>query len=223
MLKFKDVQTRLFVSIFSVTLAFGCSTGGKPQSEASQWTAENAAIDPNHQFDRYSTEGREFFHGRRSIAQATDGIVYPPERSFDLRDYQGKTYAYFMKTVVKPTLDRLSAESNGGGGGFENIGSSAFYKYKGELLPKTLASYQGAKWNRTTRRYEGGMSDQNVARVYDTLKRIRPKSTIDSLGYYDRNDPEWFKKNDMAIAIREAGLNSPPFDLATLYALTGGI
>jgi hypothetical protein len=52
---------------------------------------------------------------------------------------------------------------------------------------------------------------------------VKPRSTVDSLTYYNRDDKSWAQKNDMAVALKEAHINAAPFDLSTLYALTGGI
>lgn len=159
----------------------------------------------------------------RAIASSNAGIAYPAAHTFDLKHNLGKTYAYFMKTKVKPALDKLSDKNNGGGGGFDNIGAEAFLSQKGNLERKALASYKGAKWNRATKKYEGGLTDEQVALVYNTLKIIKPRSSVDSLSYFSREDKQWYLKNDMAQAIKAAKINAAPFDLATLYALTGGL
>lgn len=159
----------------------------------------------------------------RSIASKESGIAYPAAASFDLKNHVGKTYAHFMKTKVKPALDKLGDTSNGGGGGFDNIGAEAYLSQKVYLDRKTLAGYKGAKWNRNTKQYEGGLNDDQIALVYNTLKKIKPRSSVDSLTYFNREDKQWYLKNDMSLAIKAARVNSAPFDLATLYALTGGI
>lgn len=159
----------------------------------------------------------------RAIASKDSSIAYPAAHTFELKNNLGKTYAYFMKTKVKPTLDKLSDKNNGGGGGFDNIGADAFLSQKMFLEKKALASYKGAKWNRTTKKYEGGLSDEQVATVYNTLKMIKPRSSVDSISYFSREDKQWYLKNDMAQALKAAKINAAPFDLATLYALTGGL
>lgn len=148
---------------------------------------------------------------------------YPTASTFDLKANVGKTYVYFMKSKVKPALDKLSDESNGGGGGFKNIGATAYQAQQIHLDKKTLLGYQGAKWNRTLKKYEGALREDQIVDVYNSLKKIKPNSTVDSLSYYSRDDKGWAAKNDMALAIKDARVNSAPFDLATLYALTGGI
>lgn len=159
----------------------------------------------------------------RTVANTSSGIAYPAAATFDLRAHVGKTYAHFLKTKVKPSLDKLSDTSNGGGGGFDNIGANAFLTQSEHLDNKTLRSYKGAKWNRTKKAYEGGLDDNEIAHVYNTLKKIKPRSTVDSLTYFQREDKTWYTKNDMSLALKEAKVNAAPFDLATLYALTGGI
>lgn len=130
---------------------------------------------------------------------------------------KGQTYITFLKQKLKPSLDSLS-------NGFPNIGSHAFRTQAEEnLSQKTFLKYKGAKWNRSTRSYGGALSDAQVESVYEALKKIRPTSTVDSLQYYDRADSNWSSKNDMAQALKAAGVNAAPFDLGTLYALTGGI
>ncbi len=147
----------------------------------------------------------------------TTGITYPSSRTFDMAQVKGQTYITFLKNKLKPTLDSLSS-------GFPNIGSQAFRREAEEnLSQKTFLKYKGAKWNRNSRSYEGALSDAQVESVYEALKKIRPTSTVDSLQYYDRADSSWSAKNDMAQALKVAKVNAAPFDLGTLYALTGGI
>lgn len=143
-------------------------------------------------------------------------ISYPANRTFDMAQVKGQTYTNFLKTKLKPTLDGLS-------NGFPNIGSAAFKSQSHELSRKTFLKYKGAKWNSSARDYVGAMDDAQVELVYDTLKQIRPTSTVDSLQYYDKADSSWSSKNDMAQALKAAKVNAAPFDLGTLYALTGGI
>lgn len=143
-------------------------------------------------------------------------ISYPANRTFDMAQVKGQTYVNFLRTKLKPTLDGLS-------NGFPNIGSAAFKSQSAELSRKTLLKYKGAKWNPGVRDYTGAMDDAKVELVFDTLKQIRPTSTVDSLQYYDQNDRSWATKNDMAQALKAANVNAAPFDLGTLYALTGGI
>jgi hypothetical protein len=159
----------------------------------------------------------------RQIASAGTGINYPAGASFRLSDIKGQTYITFLKNKLKPALDKYSDKKNGGGGGFENIGSANFRKGSEQLQAKTFSKYKGAKWNRNSRKYEGGLSDAQVELAYDTLKKIRPVSTTDSIQYFVREDKAWPTKNDMAVALKEAKINAAPFDLATLYCLTGGI
>lgn len=147
---------------------------------------------------------------------ATSSIQYPASRSYDMAQVKGQTYINFLKNKLKPNLDSLS-------NGFPNIGSGAFKSQSRELNPKTLVKYKGAKWDRTSRTYKGELSDAEVETVYETLKKIKPTSTVDSIQYFDRNDKDWAKKNDMALALKAANINHYPFDLGTLYALTGGI
>jgi hypothetical protein len=151
----------------------------------------------------------------REIA-AVDSIAWPPARSFDLASVKGQTYITFVKQKVKPALDSLAS-------GFPNIGSAAFKSQFVNLSSKTYKKYKGAKWNPGVRDYTGGLSDVQVEQVYDALKKIRPTSTSYSLQYFDRDDKGWAAKNDMAQALKAAGVNAAPFDLGTLYALTGGI
>jgi hypothetical protein len=151
------------------------------------------------------------------VSAGTAGITYPANRTFDMAQVKGQTYITFLKNKLKPTLDSLS-------NGFPNIGSQAFRKEAEEnLSEKTFLKYKGAKWNRNSRSYEGALSDAEVEHAYEALKKIRPTSTVDSLQYYDRNDSSWASKNDMALALKAAGVNAAPFDLGTLYALTGGL
>ncbi len=159
----------------------------------------------------------------RQIASAGTGINYPAGASFRLSDIKGQTYITFLKNKLKPALDKYSDKKNGGGGGFENIGSANFRKGSEQLQAKTFSKYKGAKWNRNSRKYEGGLSDAQVELAYDTLKKIKPVSTTDSIQYFVREDKAWPTKNDMAVALKEAKINAAPFDLATLYCLTGGI
>lgn len=159
----------------------------------------------------------------RQIASSGSGITYPATASFQMSHLSGQTYITFLKQKLKPALDKLSDRNNGGGGGFENIGSAAYKKQAHHLNPRTLSKYKGAKWNRNSRSYEGGLTDSQIETVYETLKKIKPRSTVDSLSYFDREDKAWFTKNDVALALKEARINSAPFDLGTLYALTGGI
>lgn len=159
----------------------------------------------------------------RQIASAGTGIAYPAAVSFKLNELKGQTYITFLKNKLKPALDKYSDTNNGGGGGFKNIGSANYRAGSSHLQPKTLSKYKGAKWNRNSRRYEGGLSDAQVELAYDTLKKIRPVSTTDSIQYFVKEEKGWALKNDMAVALKEAKINTAPFDLATLYCLTGGI
>lgn len=143
-------------------------------------------------------------------------ITYPSHRTYDLASVKGQTYITFLKQKLKPNLDSLSS-------GFPNIGSAAFKRESANLSKKTFLKYKGAKWDRNVREYTGAMDDARVEEVYETLKKIRPTSTVDSIQYFDRNDSSWSSKNDMAQALKAAKVNAAPFDLATLYALTGGI
>lgn len=144
------------------------------------------------------------------------GITYPANRTFDMNQVKGQTYITFLKQKLKPTLDGLS-------NGFPNIGSSAFKTQSSNLSEKTFLKYKGAKWDRNTRSYRNALPDAQVEEVYETLKKIRPTSTIDSIQYFDRADSAWSQKNDMAQALKAANIDAAPFDLGTLYALTGGI
>ncbi len=156
-------------------------------------------------------------------SMAATGINYPANSTFDMSAEKGKTYITFLKTKLKPALDRLSDSKNGGGGGFQNIGSQAFKTQSANLSAKTYKKYKGAKWNSAARDYTGGLSEAQVESVYESLKKIKPTSTVDSISYFDRDDAAWASKNDMALALKDAKVNAAPFDLATLYALTGGI
>ncbi|MFA6236699.1 MAG: hypothetical protein WC635_05170 [Bacteriovorax sp.] len=162
-------------------------------------------------------------YSERSPASKEQSIAFPATSSFDLKSNFGKTYVTFVKRNLKPALDKLSDKGNGGGGGFDNIGSEAYLQQSSFLDAKTLAGYRGTKWNRVKKVYEGGLRDDQVAAVYDSLKKIKSRSTVDSLTYFNREDKAWPQKNDMALAIKDAKINSAPFDLATLYALTGGL
>lgn len=160
----------------------------------------------------------------RDVAFVGDGIsAYPTTHSFHMRSFKGTTYTHVLKTKIKPALDQLSDKSNGGGGGFKNIGSAAYKREARHLNPVTLAKYKGAKWNRSSRSYTGDMPDHQVVEVYDTLKAIKPFSTVDSLGYWEQNDKQWYLKNDMSLALSKANIKGNAFDLGTLYALTGGL
>lgn len=158
----------------------------------------------------------------REIAQAREGIQYPASQSFRMSELRGSTYIHQLKTKIKPALDRLSDRKNGGGGGFDNIGSGAYFRNSNALSEKTLLKYRGAKWNRAKRIYSGALDEAKVEAAYEMLKRVKPRSTVDSLSYFKREDKQWPLKNDMAVALKEARIDAPPFDLATLYALTGG-
>ncbi len=160
----------------------------------------------------------------RAVASKDQGITsYPAAATFDLKANVGKTYVSFMKSKVKPALDKLGDKANAGGGGFDNIGADTYQSQQIYLDKKTLSGYKGSKWNRTSKQYEGGLRDDQIASVYNSLKKIKPHSTVDSISYFDREDKAWYTKNDMSLAIKEARVNSAPFDLATLYALTGGL
>ena len=111
---------------------------------------------------------------------------------------------------------------HGGGGGFDNIGAEAYVKNSSFMDATVLKKYRGAKWNRTSRSHEGGLTDGQVETVYTSLKAVKPQSTVDSLTYFNKEDKAWPTKNDMALALKDAHINAAPFDLATLYALTGG-
>jgi hypothetical protein len=150
------------------------------------------------------------------------GIPYPSSNSFQMSSLRGKTYKYVVKEVIKPALDKL-ADSAHGGQGFANIGSDAYKRNSQHLDPKTHTKYKGAKWNRNSRKYEGGLDESKVEQAYESLKKVRPRSSSYSLQYYDRDDKSWATKNDMAVALKDANINTTPFDLATMYALTGGL
>lgn len=192
---------RLQKSLFLLALISACST-----HQYYTPTSEVAVVDND-----------------RHIASHGSGIPYGASASYQMSSLKGQTYITFLKNKLKPTLDSYSDKKNGGGGGFNNIGSTAYFKNNSHLDPKTLTKYRGAKWNRNSRRYDGGLTDAQVGIVFDSLKTVKPKSTTDSLCYYDREDKSWAVKNDMAIAAKSANVNTTPFDLCTLYALTGGI
>lgn len=158
----------------------------------------------------------------REIASSGPGMSYPASSSFKMSDIRGTTYITFLKEKLKPALDKLSDKKNGGGGGFKNIGADAYIKNSSHLDKIVHAKYRGAKWNRSSRSYEGGLSEDKVEDIYIALKKIKPESTVDSLTYFNREDKAWPSKNDMALALKEARINAAPFDLATLYALTSG-
>lgn len=160
-----------------------------------------------------STENHD---SNRQIAAVSTGIAYPSSVSYRLQDFKGSTYVSVLKNKIKPSLDKYAD-------GFENIGSVNYRKGSESLQPKTLSKYRGAKWNRNSRTYEGGLSDAQVEQAYDALKKVKSKSTSYSLQYFDREDKAWATKNDMALALKEARINAAPFDLATLYCLTGGL
>lgn len=194
-------------ALFFLLVLASCTSGQKHSEQANQ--------------ELVSTEFASDIS--RDIAQASQGISsYPATHSFRMSDFRGNTYTAVLKAKIKPALDALSAKSNGGGGGFKNIGSVAYKKEARQLNPVTLAKYKGARWNRNSRAYEGAMPDEQVALAYDTLKKIKPVSSVDTISYYEQNDKEWYLKNEMAIAMKEAGLKGDAFNLATLYALTGG-
>ena len=165
----------------------------------------------------------DFNDTNREIASVDHSIQFPQAATFDLKSNLGKTYVSFMKTKIKPILDKLGDTANGGGGGFENIGAEAYLSQAVNLDARTLAEYKGAKWNRTSKKYEGGLRDDQITSVYNSLKKIKPHSTVDSISYFSRDDKAWASQNDMALALKDAHISSAPFDLATLYALTGGI
>ena len=151
-----------------------------------------------------------------TTSAAFAAINYPANRTYDMAQVKGQTYITFLKQKLKPNLDSLS-------NGFPNIGSAAFKSQSAELSQKTYLKYKGAKWDRNARAYKGELSDAQVESVYEALKKIRPTSTVDSIQYFDRDDKNWAQKNDMAQALKTANVNAAPFDLGTLYALTGGI
>lgn len=159
----------------------------------------------------------------RDIAMANPGMQYPSNYSYRMQDHKGQTYITFLKQKLKPALDSLGDRSNGGGGGFKNIGSAGFKANYKHIDPRVMVKYKGAKWDRVSKTYKGELQDQVVANVYDNLLKVKPASSIDSLTYYDRADKFWYTKNDMAIALKDIKVDANPFDLATLYALTGGL
>ena len=142
---------------------------------------------------------------------------YPSERSFKMSDFKGKTYTSVLKSKIKPSLDSLSDK------GFKNVGSKTYLKESSLLFPRTLEKYKGAKWNRTTKKYEGALDDKTVALAYNTLTEMNPKSSVNTISYYEATDKEWFNKNEMALALAEAGIKGDAFDLTTLYMLTSGL
>ncbi len=163
-----------------------------------------------------------------------EGIAYPANATFNLSDFRGNTYVSFLKANVKPALDRLSDANNGGGGGFDVVGSSAYVSGAANLDPTTLLKYKGAKWSSKTKSYVGALPDAEVTKVYESLKKVTLRqvgssktkvahSTVDQISYYDKDDKDWASKNDMAIAVKDAGVKGDAFDLATLYALTSGV
>lgn len=159
----------------------------------------------------------------RIIASAGPGMEYPASRSFTMNQFRGTTYTSVLKEKIKPALDSLSDSRAGGGGGFKNIGSTQYRKNAHMMDERVLKKYRGAKWNSSSRAYLGGLTDAQVETAYETLKKVKPESTVQSIGYYSREDKTWPSKNDMAIALKSAGINAAPFDLTTLYALTGGL
>lgn len=169
-----------------------------------------------------TTTSTETHDSARVVASMGQGIPYPSSATFRMSELRGKTYKYVVKEVIKPQLDKL-ADAKNGGQGFANIGSDAYRKNSQHLDPKTHAKYKGAKWNRNSRKYEGAMSEDKVELAYETLKKVKPRSNSYSLQYFEREDKSWATKNDMAVALKSAGINAAPFDLATMYALTGGI
>jgi hypothetical protein len=201
----------MFLNKFLVLLllASACTSGHRIQTA-------NHTVDQTHQGIQYSIPTRDF-------ASSGTGMDYPAEASFKMNDFRGTTFVTFLKENLKPALDKLSDTKNGGGGGFDNIGADAYIKNSRSLDATVLKKYRGAKWNRTSRSHEGGLTDGQVENVYTSLKAVKPKSTVDSLTYFNKEDKAWPTKNDMAIALKEAHINAAPFDLATLYALTGGI
>jgi hypothetical protein len=159
-----------------------------------------------------------------SLASAAGtGMDYPANRTFKMSDFRGTTYTSVLKEKIKPALDSLSDSRVGGGGGFKNIGSEAYSKNANLMDERVLKKYRGAKWNSSARAYLGGLSDSQVETTYESLKKIKPESTVQSIGYYAKEDKVWFTKNDMALALKAANINAAPFDLTTLYALTGGL
>lgn len=159
----------------------------------------------------------------RIIASAGPGMAYPANRSFTMSQFRGTTYAAVLKEKIKPALDSLSDKRAGGGGGFKNIGSAAYKKNSHTMDERVLKKYRGAKWNSASRAYLGGLTDAQVETAYDSLLKVKPESTVQSISYFSREDKQWPQKNDMAIALKAANINAAPFDLTTLYALTGGL
>ena len=159
----------------------------------------------------------------RDIAAAGPGMAYPANRSFTMTQFRGTTYATVLKEKIKPALDSLSDTRAGGGGGFKNIGSAAYKKNSHMMDERVLKKYRGAKWNSGSRAYLGGLSDAQVETAYDSLLKVKPESSVQSISYFSREDKAWPSKNDMAIALKAANINAAPFDLTTLYALTGGL
>ena len=159
----------------------------------------------------------------RIIASAGPGMAYPANRSFTMTQFRGTTYATALKDKIKPALDSLSDKRAGGGGGFKNIGAEAYRKNAHMMDERVLKKYRGAKWNSGSRAYLGGLTDAQVEATYESLLKVKPESTVQSIGYYAKEDKDWPKKNDMALALKAANINAAPFDLTTLYALTGGI
>lgn len=193
----------MFINRFLVLLllAAACTSGPKNQT---------AHLDVASDTDRF-------------IASSGPGMAYPAAASFKMSEFRGTTYVTFLKEKLKPALDKLSDKKNGGGGGFSNLGADAYIKNSKSLDGTVLKKYRGAKWNRASRTHEGGLSDGQVESVYVSLKTVKAQSTVDSLTYYSRDDKSWASKNDMAIALKAANVNAAPFDLSTLYALTGGL
>lgn len=157
-------------------------------------------------------------------AAAVKEIPYPADFTWDMKDLKGQTYITFLKKQLKPAMEKLDAKENGGGGGFKNEGSAAFLRGGAGVNPTNYVKYKGAKWNRASKSYEGDLSDEEVAKVYDKLAELYPKSSIYWLGYYDKNDKAWPTKNHMNQAMKAAKVTGGNnFDLGTLYALTSGI
>ena len=82
----------------------------------------------------------------REVAAANVGIPYPKERTFDLKDFKGKSYLSVVQKKIKPALDSLSSRAAGGGGGFENVGAGPYQQNAQALFLKTLAGYRGENW-----------------------------------------------------------------------------
>lgn len=177
----------------------------------------------NHNYQPTSDISSYESKSSRYIASTNVGMSYPASATYDLSSIKGTTYITFLKNKLKPSLDVLSDKKNGGGGGFQNIGAALYKKNSVFLNARTLSKYKGAKWDRDSRTYRGGFSESEVENAYEMLKKIRPTSTVDSIGYFDREDKGWMLKNDMAVAMKEAGVKGAPFDLGTLYALTSGL